>query len=123
MLSFNNLSTICFNHGSYAHNNKLESNQRLEHLGDAILNAAVTDILYEKNIKNEHKMTVMRSMIVSNKNLTRVAKKLCLELHIKACCDITDKMLADTLEAVIGDYYLKNGFSATKDIIKVMFQL
>ena len=61
-------------HTSYAHDNKVESNEKLEFLGDAILEFVVSDYLY-KNYKKlkEGEMTKVRATVVCEDSLYKVA--------------------------------------------------
>ena len=63
-------------HTSYAHDNRVESNEKLEFLGDSILEFIVSDYLYEnyKNLK-EGEMTKVRATVVCEESLYNVAKK------------------------------------------------
>lgn len=63
-------------HTSYAHENKIESNEKLEFLGDAILEFVVSDYLY-KNYKKlkEGEMTKVRATVVCEESLHKIAIK------------------------------------------------
>lgn len=63
-------------HTSYAHENKVQSNEKLEYLGDSILEFVTSDYLY-KNYKNlnEGEMTKVRASIVCEESLYKIATK------------------------------------------------
>ena len=65
-----------FRHTSYANENKQESNEKLEFLGDSILEFISSEYIYEKylNLK-EGEMTKVRATVVCEKSLYKIAKK------------------------------------------------
>lgn len=90
-----------------------ENNERLEFLGDAILDAAISDLLYKRfPTADEGFLTQMRTKIVNGKKLTELAKKLKIEnlIFIKSPKNITERIYEDTFEALIGAIYLDRGF-------------
>jgi len=70
------LLKIALTHTSYAHENHVQSNEKLEYLGDSILEFVTSDFLY-KNYKNlnEGEMTKVRASIVCEESLFEIAKK------------------------------------------------
>ncbi|MGM0532108.1 MAG: ribonuclease III [Bacteroidota bacterium] len=97
-----------------------ENNERLEYLGDAVLNAVVADMLYHRYpMKNEGFLTKMRARIVSRETLNRIAEKMGLEEVIE--CNIDDSLsgnvLGNALEAIIGAIFLDAGFKRTRRYI------
>lgn len=76
--SFKNkkLLKTALTHTSYAHDNKIESNEKLEFLGDSILEFITSDYLY-KNYTNlkEGEMTKVRATVVCEESLYKIAKK------------------------------------------------
>lgn len=107
-------------HSSYAHENKslkLEHNQRLEFLGDAVLELAVSDFLY-KNYPDfpEGTLTKMRAGIVCEPSLASVARSLqlgeCLMMgkgEERSGGRERASILADAMESLIGALYLDQG--------------
>ena len=71
-----NLLKTALTHTSYAHDRKLESNEKLEFLGDSILEFVTSDYLYEnyKNLK-EGEMTKVRATVVCVESLYKIATK------------------------------------------------
>ncbi|KAL9648943.1 hypothetical protein ABK040_008323 [Willaertia magna] len=96
--------------------NILLNNERLEFLGDAILDMIVTQFLFE-NFKNfnEGQLSNYRSLIVRNSYLKKIGKLLQLDKYLLFCVEQKDqllqseKILADCLEALIGAIYLDQG--------------
>ena len=117
-----------FTHRSYINENralKLEHNERLEFLGDAVLELVITDYLYE-NFKdsNEGELTSLRSALVNADTCALVAGKLGTNDFLllsrgesKDTGRARQYILANTLEAIIGAIYLDQGYSASKDFI------
>jgi len=102
-----------------------ESNERLEFLGDAVLELAATLYLYE-NYPNEDegKLTAYRSSLVRTETLAKLAKEL--ELNDKMFLSKgeergggreNESLLADLMEAVIGAMYLDQGFTIVQDFL------
>jgi len=115
-------------HRSYLNESKraLESNERLEYLGDAVLELVVSKFLYHQFPKKpEGQLTSLRSKIVQTKTLAHVAKKLKLGKFLKMSKGeamsggrANLSLLADTLEAVIGAIYLDQAFNGAESFIK-----
>ncbi|HCG77277.1 MAG: hypothetical protein COZ37_03910 [bacterium (Candidatus Ratteibacteria) CG_4_10_14_3_um_filter_41_18] len=117
------------NHSSFAYENNLISNERMEFLGDSILGLIVSVILYKKYPKAaEGDLTEKRSSLVSRKHLASVAKKLCLGKFLflgKGEEAQGGRQLAsnlgNSLEAIIGAIYLDGGLLPTRKFIKKLF--
>src|SRR5579859_2561331 len=100
------------------------SNERLEFLGDAVLELVVTDYLF-KNLpdKEEGYLTNLRANIVNTVNLASFAKKIDLGKNIylskgeSKTGDKNDSLLADTVEAVIGAMYIDGGLAPAQKFI------
>lgn len=117
-----------FVHRSYINENKdadLGHNERLEFLGDAVLELVITDYLYKKYPdKTEGDMTLYRSALVNATTCAAVATKLgvndFLVLSKGESKDVgraRQYILANTLEAIIGALYLDRGYEVAKDFI------
>ena len=78
---FKNKETLktAFTHSSYANQNNVKSNQRLEYLGDSILNFVVADYLYNNFDVEEGQMSKLRSKIVNIDNLANIIEPLELD--------------------------------------------
>jgi len=122
-----NLLSLAFIHKSYVneHNDEERYNERLEFLGDAVLELAVTDFLYHNHPDQpEGQLTNWRSALVKGKNLARVARKLGLGKYLLLSRgeDLSggrekDYLLANTVEALIGAIYLDKGFDLANQFI------
>jgi ribonuclease III len=96
------------------------NNERLEYLGDAILDAVVAEYLYHKFPgKDEGFLTQMRSKIVNRENLNSIAIKLGITNMIVSRMSNENhrSIFGDALEALIGAMYLEMGFRKTKKLI------
>lgn len=124
-----------FTHRSYLNENRgLESshNERLEFLGDAVLELMVTEYLYDKYPDNtEGDLTAYRASLVNAITLSEAAQKINVNdflLLSKGEAKDTGKarqyILANTMEAIIGAIYLDQGYDASKYFIsKNLFHL
>ena len=117
-------------HRSYAVENHLSyDNQRLEFLGDAVLEIVLTEHLYHLYKEyNEGLMTKMRSALVQQDALARLARKLELgsflitgKGELESGGTERDSTLADLFEALLGAYYLDAGFDAARQFILAQF--
>lgn len=129
-IKFNNRELIerVFIHRSYLNENKnrqLEHNERLEFLGDAVLELAVTQYLYNHYLEPEGVLTNWRSAIVRGKSLSDEAKILHLDELLltsrgeaKNTGKAKDLLLANTFEALIGAIYLDLGYQTAQDFIE-----
>lgn len=101
---------------------KYINNERLEYLGDAILDSIISHILYMQfPEENEGFLTQMRSKIVNGENLSQLAKKIKLHKLIisNSKVSISHKNLyGDAFEAFIGALYLDSGYKKTFKFIE-----
>ena len=118
------LYTQAFRHNSVAKEIKegvKDSNERLEYLGDAVLNAIIAEYLFRKfPYKDEGFLTKMRSKIVSRDHLNKLSLKLGLNKFLSLTHDPGFKyssMNGDAFEALIGAIYMDKGFSTAQDFI------
>jgi ribonuclease III len=117
-----------FTHRSYINENRgsdLAHNERLEFLGDAVLELVITDFLYHKlKDATEGELTSLRSALVNADTCSRVAQALgANEFLLLSKGESKDTgrarqyILANTLEALIGAIYIDKGYDAAKDFI------
>jgi len=115
-------------HSSYAHEKNLKErmdNERLEFLGDAVLEVVSSEFLYKNHPEmNEGQMTKLRASLVCEQSLAACARQLELGrfLLLGNGEDLTggrerDSILSDAWEAVIGAMYLDGGFTSAKEFI------
>lgn len=130
-ISFENKALLeqAFTHRSFINENKdtaSDHNERLEFLGDAVLELVITDFLYKKYPKaNEGDLTAYRSALVNATTCAHVATELdvnnFLRLSRGEAKDSEGRarqfILANTLEAIIGAIYMDQGFDVVKKFI------
>src|SRR3989344_718050 len=123
-----NLLKQACTHRSYLNENKaegLEHNERLEFLGDAVLELVITSYLFRKyEKKQEGELTSYRSALVNTHSLTKVADSLALNDYLllsKGEAKDTGRarsiIIADAVEAIIGAIYLDQGYDAAANFI------
>lgn len=107
-------------HSSYANEHRVNSNERLEFLGDAIIEFVITERLYNEFGASEGDLSKMRSMIVSEKPLAEATTKLGLDKYLlkgvgESKNQIDSKAIkCDLFEAVCGAIYIDGGMGAVK---------
>ncbi len=117
-----------FTHRSYLNENKntgLEHNERLEFLGDAVLELVVTDFLFAKYPKKpEGELTALRSALVNSVMLASIGSDLDFNTYLllsrgeaKDTGRARQYILANTFEAVVGAIYLDTGYDSARDFI------
>lgn len=129
-VSFNdkNLLRQAFTHRSYINEHKetgLAHNERLEFLGDAVLELAVTDFLFKKYPdKTEGDLTAYRAALVNTNTLGEVSLKLGINEYLllsKGEAQDTGRarqyILANTFESIVGALYLDQGYGAAETFI------
>lgn len=100
--------------------NKTYNNERLEYLGDAILSTIVAEYLFKKYPnKDEGFLTKMRSKIVRRQTLNEIADKMGLDLILSDYSQgkMSNTMLGNALEALVGAIYLEFGYPKTSDYV------
>jgi ribonuclease-3 len=110
---------------------KAVSNERLEFLGDAVLQLVISEKLYDSYDKHrEGALTKMRQQLVCEKTLARIAMSIDLGVYINlgngeenSDCRSRPKILADTLEAVIAAVYLDSMARGSDDYKRVILKL
>ncbi|MCI5050760.1 MAG: ribonuclease III [Candidatus Pacebacteria bacterium] len=127
---FNNKDLLkqAFIHRSYINEQKdsgLEHNERLEFLGDAVLELVVTDFLYKKYPSvAEGRLTAYRSALVRTESISRSARNMGMnDLLLLSKGEAQDQgkardyILANTFEAYVGAVYLDQGYDLARDVI------
>src|SRR3989338_9515279 len=115
-------------HRSYLNENPsfhLPHNERLEFLGDAVLELAVTESLYNHYPNPEGELTNWRASLVNGSNLSKIANNLGLDSYLMMSkgeskdrdSKARQYIMANALEAVIGAIYLDQGMKASKKFI------
>jgi len=114
-------------HRSYLNENrdyKLDHNERLEFLGDAVLELIVTEYLYKNYANPEGELTAWRSSLVNGEMLASIAKGLGVEdflMMSKGEAKDTGRarqyLLANAMEAIIGAIYIDHGYDEAKKFV------
>lgn len=115
-------------HRSYINENpsfNLDHNERLEFLGDAVLELIITEYLYQNFPNPEGELTNWRASLVNSNMLAKLAKKIDLEDYLYLSRgEAKDKnskarhyILANAFEALIGGIYLDQGWLPAKEFI------
>ena len=116
-----NLLEISFTHSSYSNENHCENYERLEFLGDAVLELITSDYFYKETSYQEGDMSKIRASFVCEKALATYAKEIGLVEYIRVghgqMKNINDTIIADVFEAVLGAIYLDQGFETAKKYI------
>ena len=126
------LLQLALTHPSVAHEQDapLQTNQRLEFLGDAVLQLALPRELYEKfPAFDEGPLTKARAKLVNRRTLAERARHLAIGEHLIVSRGEElhggrerPSALADTYEALLGAIFLDGGFEAARDFILSQFQ-
>lgn len=128
-VEFNNISFLkqAVTHRSFLNENRsyeLDHNERLEFLGDAVLELIVTEYLYKKFKNPEGELTSWRSALVNGEMLAKVAQGLGVEKFLlmsrgeaKDVGRARQYLLANALEAIIGAIYLDQGYDSAKKFV------
>lgn len=115
-------------HSSYANEKRWEktrNNERLEFLGDAVLELVTSDFLYQKHLKMpEGELTKKRAGLVCEPSLAYCAEEICLGEYLllgkgeeATGGRFRPSVTSDAMEALIGAIYLDGGFANAKEFI------
>ena len=105
------------------------NNERLEFLGDALINACIAETLYRRHADlEEGDLSRLRANLVNQEALAEVARGLDLGAHLilgpgelKSGGHRRASILADALEALVGAVFLDAGFGAARDVVLHLF--
>lgn len=105
-------------------------NERLEFLGDAVLNCTIAQLLFQKFSRlNEGDLSRLRANLVKQQSLAEIAERLELSQFLrlgegerKSGGFRRPSILADTLEAAMGAVFVDRGFEAARDVITRLFE-
>lgn len=114
-----------FSHSSYANEHKAKQDyERLEFLGDAVLDLVVADYLYSNKKENEGEMTKVRASYVCENALYEYSLSLGLNKYIKVGHGeekeggkFKKAIVADIFEALVGAIYLDLGYATARKIV------
>lgn len=107
-------------------NTHIESNERLEFLGDATLGFVISDLLYSQfPLMAEGDLSKLKATIVSRKTCKKLASRLELDKFLligKGVTSISDSLIANVMESVIGAIFLDGGYERARRFIENNFQ-
>lgn len=99
------------------------NNERLEFLGDSVISLVVSEALhFEESSLDEGKLSIYRSRIISRSSLSKVGLKIKLDKYLHAGLalknnqNLTETIIGNTLEALIGAIFLDSDFLKAKEI-------
>ena len=112
-------------HSSYAAEHDVESNERLEFLGDAVVDLAVADLIVTRHPElNEGSGSLVRSRVVNEAALARAARDLDLGAVMRVGRGVKKELgterpslLADAFEAVVAALYFERGYDIAKEFV------
>ena len=128
-IKFNNKDLLkqALVHRSYINENPdfyLGNNERLEFLGDAVLELAVTEYLYRNYPNPEGELTSWRAALVNSKMLAKIARRLGINKYLflskgeeKDTPRAKECILANAFEAITGAIYLDKGYEKAKEFV------
>lgn len=128
-IKFNNVELLqqAVTHRSYLNENRsyeLNHNERLEFLGDAVLELIITEHLYNNYPNPEGELTSWRSALVNGEMLAKVSQEIGVEKYLlmsrgeaKDTGRARQYLLANAMEAIIGATYLDQGYETAKDFV------
>ena len=120
-----NLFEEALTHASYANENGCVSNERLEFLGDAVLELCVSEILYSScGDMDEGGLSKARSQLVRKTTLASWARAVRLPAMLKLGRGLecqggrgSQSIMADAMEAVLGAVFLDGGYEASRNVV------
>lgn len=127
-----NLLLQALTHSSYAnevYGDAARDNERLEFLGDAVLDMVVSNILFKsEKDKAEGVLTKLRASIVCERSLAKISKAQGFNEFLllgkgeeQGGGRVRDSIVADGVEAIIGAIYIDSGFSAASEFVTRLF--
>jgi ribonuclease-3 len=116
---------LALTHSSYAAEHGVESNERLEFLGDAVVDLAVADLIVTSYpTLNEGSGSLVRSRVVNERSLANAALRLDLASAMRIGRGVAKEnglarpsLLADAFEAVVAAIYLERGYEVAKAFV------
>lgn len=110
-------------HPSYAHENRVASNESLGFLGDRVLELSAVTLLLEKlGPLPKGRLTPRLHRLIQGRTLSRAARALGVEVHMRVGesrqGEVTDKMLAQSFSALLGAIYLDGGLNAASTVAR-----
>ncbi len=117
------LLETAFTHSSYTNEHHVENNEKLEFLGDSILNFIIAELLYLTSLEDEGAMSISRASIVSRVPLAMAIDRLGLLKYLKIGVGVSKnknfstKFRSNLFEAILGAIYLDGGMESAKRFV------
>lgn len=112
------LLNTALTHSSYSNEHGGDNYERLEFLGDAVLQLITSEYFYKKCNVQEGELSKIRASFVCEEALAQYAKDVGIDKYIKVgngqIKNINDTIIADTFESVLGVIFLDQGFDTAK---------
>lgn len=105
----------------YAYEHQLDyDNQRLEFLGDAVMELIISEHLYQASELDEGELTRLRASAVCEASFAALARSMGLADQLKLASGqaLLDSLLADGFEALMGALFLEHGYGRTKTLVE-----
>ncbi len=117
-----NILKTAFTHSSYANEHSVENNERLEFLGDSILNFVVAEELFFKFKESEGKMSKWRSKMVNSDNLSTIIDNLELHKYLLLGKSFKNVKIANSIkenlfESIVGAIYVDSSLEKAKRFV------
>jgi ribonuclease-3 len=111
-----------FTHSTYSNEHRAESNERLEFLGDSVLELVVRDYIYNFYQESEGKLTEWKKQIVDKYSLCDIVDRLGLMQYLKLGGSLKNqalsiKLKSDLFESIVGAIYLDGGFDKAREFV------
>ncbi len=121
---FKNKNTLqtAFTHSSFANENNKKSNERLEFLGDSILNFLIAEELFNKFDEEEGKLSKWRAKMVNSDTLSTIIDQLGLHNFLLVGKsfknkELTNSIKEDLFESIVGAIYIDSSLEKTKRFV------
>lgn len=119
------LLTLALTHSSYSNEHGGGNYERLEFLGDAVLQLITSEYFYNSSNAQEGELSKIRASFVCEEALAQYSKDVGINKYIKVgngqIKNINDTIIADCFESVLGAIYLDNGFDVAKNyVLKIL---
>ena len=118
--SNNKILSIALTHTSYANEHHIESYERLEYLGDAVLELIISEYLFKNTTYTEGEMSKIRSSYVCEEALVEYARTINLKDHILVASNIDEPnntVISDVFFFFLATIYLNNGYNKAKEFV------
>lgn len=114
------LLNTALTHSSYAKEYGVESYEKLEFLGDTVLQFAITNYIFKEKSINEGQLSKLRASLVSTDNLSSICDKLDITRFIrlgKSLKNPTTSIKEDVIESIIASIYLDGGYDKANEFV------